>query len=80
VTPRLLTVDSPYLTTEAELEDPTYVAILVLVLSAASVNPHVLSLVPSHCLRHWRCLREKEPNVTPRIEVPLNPKPHTPEH
>jgi hypothetical protein len=42
-----------------------------MVLSAAAANPHVLSLVPSHSLRHWRVLRERLPAVIPAIQVCL---------
>ncbi|KAJ1491882.1 hypothetical protein T484DRAFT_1772940 [Baffinella frigidus] len=64
-----LAVTSLHLTTEPDDADPTYVGILVMVLSAAAANPHVLSLVPSHSLRHWRVLRERLPAVIPAIQV-----------
>uniref|UniRef100_A0A7S0QW37 Integrator complex subunit 4 n=1 Tax=Cryptomonas curvata TaxID=233186 RepID=A0A7S0QW37_9CRYP len=64
-----LTVDTPYLTCEPDVDDPTYVGILVLVLSAATVNTHVLSLCPSHALRHWRYLRTKDSANFPFIHL-----------
>ena len=75
VTPRLLIHRnslgqvSPYVTVQPDVEDHTYVAILVLVFAAAAVNPQVLAMVPGHCLRHWRYLRQKYASIIPSIEI-----------
>jgi hypothetical protein len=42
----MLGQESPYVTTQPDTADETYVAILVLVLSAAAVNPQVFNPKP----------------------------------
>ena len=75
VTPRLLVhrnalgQESPYVTVQPDVEDDTYVAILVLVFSSAAINPQVLAMVPGHCLRHWRYLRHKYSSLIPSVEI-----------
>ncbi|KAK0426182.1 hypothetical protein QR680_009575 [Steinernema hermaphroditum] len=59
----LLELHAVFDTPEQTVDDPFYVAKLMLVLNAASVHSVIYSLVPSYVIRHYRYLRSCYPHL-----------------
>ncbi|GFO28328.1 integrator complex subunit 4-like [Plakobranchus ocellatus] len=67
LTPDLLCLH-PYLDTpEADMDDPAYVTVLVLVFSAAALSPTMVPLFPEHTRRHYQYLRSSLPDLVPVV-------------
>lgn len=67
--PELLTVHPFFDMPEADVEDPSYVCVLLLVFNAAQFCPQILSLFEEHIRRHYRYLRDTISNFVPRLQL-----------
>ncbi|GFR90523.1 integrator complex subunit 4-like [Elysia marginata] len=67
LTPDLLCLH-PYLDTpEADMDDPAYITVLILVFNAAALSPSMVPLFPEHTRRHYQYLRSSLPDLVPSI-------------
>ncbi|EFX70011.1 hypothetical protein DAPPUDRAFT_328539 [Daphnia pulex] len=67
--PELLTVHPFFDMPEADVEDPSYVCVLLLVFNAAQFCPQILSLFEEHICRHYRYLRDTISNFVPHLQL-----------
>ncbi|CRK98495.1 CLUMA_CG011852, isoform A [Clunio marinus] len=67
LTPQLLQVHPFFDSAEKDVEDPTYVCVLILLFNAAKNLPPMLSLFPETILKHYDYLRDTMPNFVPHL-------------
>jgi len=63
----LLGVEEGFAPREPHVDDPDYVCIMVLLLSAAQRLPHLVDALPAFCRRHYPYLREAYPDLFPQL-------------
>lgn len=69
LTPQLLQ-DHPFFdSAERDVEDPSYVCILILLFNAAQHMPSMLSLFPETTIKHYCYLRDTMPNLVPHLPL-----------
>ncbi|CAJ0961347.1 unnamed protein product, partial [Mesorhabditis belari] len=64
----LLDFDPTFEPVEHHVNDLEYLAKAFLILSAASIHPPVLSILPAYVIRHYKYLRVSEPDLVPVIK------------
>uniref|UniRef100_H2YBP5 Integrator complex subunit 4 n=1 Tax=Ciona savignyi TaxID=51511 RepID=H2YBP5_CIOSA len=64
--PQLLSCHPFFATSEPEMDDPSYVAILILVFNAAESCPSMTQQFPEHVIRHYQYLRDSIPELVPQ--------------
>nr|XP_018670091.1 integrator complex subunit 4 [Ciona intestinalis] len=64
--PQLLSCHPFFATSEPEMDDPSYIAILILVFNAAESCPSMTQLFPEHVVRHYQYLRDSIPDLVPQ--------------
>ncbi|XP_044728880.1 integrator complex subunit 4 [Chrysoperla carnea] len=69
LTPQLLNTHPFFDTPEPDVEDPSYICILILILNAARHCSTILPLLESHTLRHYRYLRDTMPTLVPALTI-----------
>lgn len=73
LTPQLLQ-DHPFFdSAEKDVEDPTYICILIMLFNAAQHLPPMLSLFPDTTLKHYAYLRDTMPNFVPHLNIDGSP-------
>ncbi|XP_076820077.1 integrator complex subunit 4-like [Clavelina lepadiformis] len=71
--PQLLSCHPFFDTSEPEMDDPSYISILILVFNAAESCPQMIQLFPEHVLRHYQYLRDSIPELVPQdIQLTTN--------
>lgn len=69
LTPQLLQ-DHPFFdSAERDVEDPSYICILIMLFNAAQHLPPMLSLFPETTIKHYAYLRDTMPNFVPRLPL-----------
>lgn len=69
LTPQLLQ-DHPFFdSAERDVEDPSYVCILIMLFNAAQHLPPMLSLFPETIVKHYAYLRDTMPNFVPLLNL-----------
>ncbi|XP_072034056.1 integrator complex subunit 4-like [Amphiura filiformis] len=59
----------PYFDTpEPDMDDPAYIAVMVLIFNSASKSPTMMSLFPEYTMRHYSYLRDSLPHLVPEIK------------
>ncbi|CAD5115381.1 DgyrCDS4360 [Dimorphilus gyrociliatus] len=76
IVPYLLHLHPYFDTPEPDINDPAYVAVLLLVLNSASCHEAILSLLPHHTMKHYRYLKASNPDLLPN-ELRLDHHKHT---
>ncbi|ELU14658.1 hypothetical protein CAPTEDRAFT_224728 [Capitella teleta] len=54
---------------EPDVDDPSYISILVLVFNSAVVSSTIMPLFPEHTIRHYIYLRDTLPDVIPHLQL-----------
>uniref|UniRef100_A0A336LYV8 CSON004676 protein n=2 Tax=Culicoides sonorensis TaxID=179676 RepID=A0A336LYV8_CULSO len=73
LTPQLLQ-DHPFFDSpERDVEDPSYICILIMLFNAAQHLPPMLSLFPDTTVKHYAYLRDTMPNFVPRLPIGGSP-------
>jgi len=67
--PELLAIHPFFDMPEADVEDPSYVCILLLVFNAAQHCPQIISLFEEHTKRHYRYLRDTISTFVPPLKI-----------
>ena len=67
--PELLSTHPFFATPEPSIDDPAYVAILILVFNATAKSPTMLAMFPDHTNRHYAYLRDSQPDLVPHLDV-----------
>ncbi|PNF19739.1 hypothetical protein B7P43_G14759 [Cryptotermes secundus] len=67
--PELLAIHPFFDTPEPDVEDPSYICILILVFNAAQHCPTMLQLFEEHTLKHYSYLRDTMPNLVPALRL-----------
>uniref|UniRef100_A0A4W3H6Z6 Integrator complex subunit 4 n=1 Tax=Callorhinchus milii TaxID=7868 RepID=A0A4W3H6Z6_CALMI len=90
--PELLSTHPYFDTPEPDMDDPAYIAVLVLVFNAAKTCPTMSALFSDHTFRHYAYLRDSLSHLVPPLQVsegrgskrhlhrPLNNKPSGQQH
>ncbi|KAL9696900.1 hypothetical protein quinque_000341 [Culex quinquefasciatus] len=69
LTPQLLQ-DHPFFdSAERDVEDPSYICVLIMLFNAAQHLPPMLSLFPETIVRHYAYLRDTMPNLVPHLNL-----------
>ncbi|XP_055614496.1 integrator complex subunit 4-like, partial [Uranotaenia lowii] len=69
LTPKLLQ-DHPFFdSAERDVEDPSYVCVLIMLFNAAQHLPPMLSLFPETIVKHYAYLRDTMPNFVPPLNI-----------
>nr|CAB3256446.1 integrator complex subunit 4 [Phallusia mammillata] len=64
--PQLLSCHPYFDTAEPQMDDPSYIAILILIFNAAKLCPSMTQLFPEHVIRHYQYLRDSIPDLVPQ--------------
>ncbi|XP_048588029.1 integrator complex subunit 4 isoform X2 [Nematostella vectensis] len=67
--PELLSTHPYFATAEPSVDDPAYVAIVILVFNATVNSPVMIPMFPSHTLRHYGYLRDSYPDLVPQLPI-----------
>lgn len=67
--PELIAIHPCFDMPEADIEDPAYVCVLLLIFNAAVNCPSIMSLLEEHTIRHYRYLRDTIPNLIPNLPL-----------
>ena len=67
--PELLSTHPFFATPEPSVDDPAYVAILILVFNATAKSPTMLAMFPDHTNRHYAYLRDSQPDLVPHLDI-----------
>ena len=67
--PELLSTHPFFATPEPSVDDPAYVAIVILVFNATAKAPTMLPLFADHTRRHYAFLRDSQPQLVPHLEM-----------
>lgn len=67
--PELLSNHPFFATPEPSIDDPAYVAILILVFNATAKSPTMLPMFPDHTARHYGYLRDSQPQLVPHLDI-----------
>ncbi|XP_008284138.1 integrator complex subunit 4 [Stegastes partitus] len=68
--PELLSTHPYFDTPEPDMDDPAYIAVLVLVFNAATSCPTMLALFSDHTFRHYAYLRDSLSHLVPPLRLP----------
>nr|XP_046244100.1 integrator complex subunit 4 [Scatophagus argus] len=68
--PELLSTHPYFDTPEPDMDDPAYIAVLVLVFNAAKSCPTMPSLFSDHTFRHYAYLRDSLSHLVPPLRLP----------
>ncbi|KAI8514068.1 Integrator complex subunit 4 [Branchiostoma belcheri] len=69
LTPDLLCAHPYFDATEPDMDDPAYIAILILVFNAAVSCPTLQPMFPQHTLRHYDYLRDSLTELVPQLKL-----------
>ena len=69
LTPELLSTHPFFATPEPSIDDPAYVAILILVFNATAKSPTMLTMFPGYTTRHYGYLRDSQPDLVPHLDI-----------
>ena len=50
------------------MDDPAYIAIVILVFNAAVNSPTMIAMFPDHTRRHYSYLRDSQPDLVPHLD------------
>ncbi|KAJ7392805.1 Integrator complex subunit 4 [Desmophyllum pertusum] len=67
--PELLSTHPFFATPEPSVDDPAYVAILILVFNATAKSPTMLAMFPDHTSWHYAYLRDSQPDLVPHLDI-----------
>lgn len=67
--PELLSTHPFFATSEPSVDDPAYVAIVILVFNATVDSPTMISMFPNHTRRHYSYLRDSHPDLVPHLAI-----------
>ncbi|TKS80533.1 Integrator complex subunit 4 [Collichthys lucidus] len=70
--PELLSTHPYFDTPEPDMDDPAYIAVLVLVFNAAKSCPTMPALFSDHTFRHYAYLRDSLSHLVPPLRLPGN--------
>ncbi|XP_051254528.1 integrator complex subunit 4 [Dicentrarchus labrax] len=70
--PELLSTHPYFDTPEPDMDDPAYIAVLVLVFNAAKSCPTMPALFSDHTFRHYSYLRDSLSHLVPPLRLPGN--------
>uniref|UniRef100_A0A8D2IZI5 Integrator complex subunit 4 n=1 Tax=Varanus komodoensis TaxID=61221 RepID=A0A8D2IZI5_VARKO len=68
--PELLGTHPFFDTPEPDMDDPAYIAVLVLIFNAAKSSPTMLALFSDHTFRHYVYLRDSLSHLVPPLRLP----------
>ncbi|XP_024300733.1 integrator complex subunit 4 [Oncorhynchus nerka] len=68
--PELLSTHPYFHTPEPDMDDPAYIAVLVLVFNAAQSCPTMTALFSDHTFRHYTYLRDSLSHLVPPLRLP----------
>uniref|UniRef100_UPI00398E87D9 integrator complex subunit 4 isoform X1 n=1 Tax=Pristiophorus japonicus TaxID=55135 RepID=UPI00398E87D9 len=68
--PELLSTHPYFDTPEPDMDDPAYIAVLVLVFNAAKICPTMSALFSDHTFRHYAYLRDSLSHLVPPLQLP----------
>uniref|UniRef100_A0A8C1GQW9 Integrator complex subunit 4 n=1 Tax=Cyprinus carpio TaxID=7962 RepID=A0A8C1GQW9_CYPCA len=70
IVPELLSTHPYFDTPEPDMDDPAYIAVLVLVFNAAKSCPTMPALFSDHTFRHYAYLRDSLSQMVPHLRLP----------
>lgn len=70
IVPELLSTHPYFDTPEPDMDDPAYIAVLVLVFNAAQSCPTMPALFSDHTFRHYAYLRDSLSHLVPHLRLP----------
>lgn len=70
IVPELLSTHPYFDTPEPDMDDPAYIAVLVLVFNAAKTCPTMSALFSDHTFRHYAYLRDSLSDLVPPLQLP----------
>nr|XP_015197048.1 PREDICTED: integrator complex subunit 4 [Lepisosteus oculatus] len=70
IAPELLSTHPYFDTPEPDMDDPAYIAVLVLVFNAAKSCPTMPALFSDHTFRHYSYLRDSLSHLVPQLRLP----------
>ncbi|MBN3309563.1 INT4 protein, partial [Amia calva] len=70
IVPELLSTHPYFDTPEPDMDDPAYIAVLVLVFNAAKSCPTMSALFSDHTFRHYAYLRDSLSHLVPQLRLP----------
>ncbi|XP_070293680.1 integrator complex subunit 4 isoform X2 [Salvelinus sp. IW2-2015] len=73
--PELLSTHPYFHTPEPDMDDPAYIAVLVLVFNAAQSCPTMTALFSDHTFRHYTYLRDSLSHLVPPLRLPGRTQP-----
>ncbi|XP_060033317.1 integrator complex subunit 4 [Erinaceus europaeus] len=68
--PELLSTHPYFDTAEPDMDDPAYIAVLVLIFNAAKTCPTMPALFSDHTFRHYAYLRDSLSHLVPALRLP----------
>ncbi|KAM5246185.1 integrator complex subunit 4 isoform 3-T3 [Ctenodactylus gundi] len=68
--PELLSTHPFFDTAEPDMDDPAYIAVLVLIFNAAKTCPTMPALLSDHTFRHYAYLRDSLSHLVPALRLP----------
>lgn len=74
--PELLSTHPYFDTPEPDMDDPAYIAVLVLVFNAAQTCPTMPALFSDHTFRHYAYLRDSLSHLVPVLRLPGRKQPY----
>uniref|UniRef100_A0A3B4AGE7 Integrator complex subunit 4 n=1 Tax=Periophthalmus magnuspinnatus TaxID=409849 RepID=A0A3B4AGE7_9GOBI len=75
--PELLSTHPYFDTPEPDMDDPAYIAVLVLVFNAAQTCPTMPALFSDHTFRHYAYLRDSLSHLVPLLTLPGRKQPYS---
>ena len=66
--PELLSTHPFFATAEPSVDDPAYIAIVILVFNATVNSPTMIAMFPDHTRRHYSYLRDSQPELVPHLD------------
>ncbi|XP_028817647.1 integrator complex subunit 4 [Denticeps clupeoides] len=70
IVPELMSLHPYFDTPEPDMDDPAYIAVLVLVFNAAQSCPTITALFSDHTFRHYAYLRDSLSHLVPQLRLP----------
>ncbi|XP_077987926.1 integrator complex subunit 4-like [Glandiceps talaboti] len=55
---------------EPDMDDPAYIAVMILIFNSAIKNPTIIALFPDYAVRHYSYLRDSLPHLVPPLKMP----------
>ncbi|XP_071501854.1 integrator complex subunit 4-like [Diadema antillarum] len=66
--PELLGTHPYFDTPEPDMDDPAYIAVMIMILNSAVNSPTMSALFPEYTFRHYGYLRDSLPHLVPEVE------------